>query len=74
MVVDIVAEVEDLANSLGHLIDIERLEGATLDALDVKLVIDLLLDEGTIGLQVNQQSFFGLFHLVHLSVLLLISS
>jgi hypothetical protein len=41
------------------------LQGSVLGAFDVELIVDLLFDVGAVRLEVDEQTFTGLFDLIH---------
>jgi hypothetical protein len=53
MVNCVVTKIEDLLYGPAHLIHIQRLQGLPLNALYVKLIVNLLVYEGPIGLEVD---------------------
>ena len=63
----VVTKIEDIFDGSAHFFDIKGLEGFLFDAFDIKLVINFFFDVLTIGLQIDEQSFFGLLNLLHKS-------
>lgn len=49
----ITPKIKYIFDGLAHLLHIQSLQGLALNALHVELVIDLLVNEITIGLEVN---------------------
>jgi hypothetical protein len=61
----VVPKVEDIFDGADHFGDVEGVKFFLFDALDVELVVDLLLDVLSVGLQVDQKALFCLLDLLH---------